>query len=163
MFKKNLEYAFIVIIVLSITVLLKNYYDDYVFKNSPLPDKARQQIIEKEREILSLMKEKYGVSFKVPIIITDKIESKLYGVTSYDNGDIKIYLNKKIMKESMEYMVENVIAHEYAHAVMFRYGLHKNKNDAHGDKWQEICQNLGGKKCQRYVNNNDVIMGKMPF
>jgi predicted SprT family Zn-dependent metalloprotease len=96
-------------------------------------------------------------------IVTDKFKGRLYGLTSYENGKIKIYLNKKVMQESMDYMVESVIAHEYAHAIMFKLGHIHNSDDGHSREWEETCQKLGGKDCQRYVDQKEIIMSKMPF
>jgi len=108
------------------------------------------------------MQKNFGFTFKVPLIVTDKFQGKLYGLTSYKNGEIKIYLNKKVMQESMDYMVDSVIAHEYAHALMFKLG-HLHVEDAHSIKWQEPCVKLGGKDCQQYVDSEEIIMSKMPF
>ena len=100
---------------------------------------------------------------KVPLIVTDEFKGRLYGLTAYQNGEIKIYLNKKVMQESMDYMVDSVIAHEYAHALMFKRGhLHRN-DDGHSKEWQVVCQKLGGDDCQRYVDRQEIIMSKMPF
>ena len=110
------------------------------------------------------MQKHYGFAFKVPLLITDKISGKLYGVTSYEkDGTIKIYLNKKVMKESMEYMINNVIAHEYAHALLFKQRKYTNYKDGHSPLWEQACKNLGAHNCERYVNHNDVVLGKLPF
>ncbi|MEA1955357.1 MAG: SprT-like domain-containing protein [Campylobacterota bacterium] len=161
MFKKKLEIIFLSIIAIAIAVLAKNYYDSYSFKHHDIPKSYKEQIIEKEKEILSLMQKHYGFVFKVPVIVTDKFEGRLYGLTSYRNGEIKIYLNKKVMQESMDYIVDSVIAHEYAHALMFKQGY--IKNGGHSPRWLQTCKNLGGINCGQYVNQNDVVMGKMPF
>ena len=163
MFKKKLEFTFLAIIFISILILAKNYYDDYVFKNHDIPSEYIELIMKKEKEILELMYKNYGKFHKFPIIITDKFKGKLYGLTSYENGNIKIYLNKKVMRESMDYMVDTVIAHEYAHALMFKLGQLHSKSDGHSAKWKETCTNLGGKNCEQYVNQNDVVLGKLPF
>lgn len=163
MFKKRLEYIFLAVIVLAILFLVNSYYDDYKFKNNDIPDSYKKRIENKEKEILELMYKNYGFTYKFPIIITDKFKGKLYGLTSYDNTNIKIYLNKKVMRESIDYMIDTVIAHEYAHAVMFKMGHIYTSNDGHSPKWRETCINLGGKKCEQYVNQNDVVLGKLPF
>ena len=163
MFKKRLEIVFVVIVFLSILVLVKNYYDDYNFKNNPIPDEYKKLILLKEQEVLQNMRTSYGYSFKVPLIITDKFKNKLYGITSYKNGSIKIYLNKNVMKESMDYMLDSVIAHEYAHALMFKQGHLHVKNDGHSKEWTNTCIKLGGINCEQYVNVQEVVMGKMPF
>ncbi|MEA3373762.1 MAG: SprT-like domain-containing protein [Campylobacterota bacterium] len=163
MFKKRLETVFIAITLISIAILANNWYSSHLFNTTPIPDEYKQQIADKEQEVLQLMQKNYGITLKVPLIITDKIDGKQYGITSYNNGDIKIYLNKKVMKESLEYIVDDVIAHEYAHALMFKQGVYERNSDGHTPQWQKACQKLGGSRCDRYVNHNDVIMGKMPF
>ncbi|WP_373001322.1 SprT-like domain-containing protein [Sulfurimonas sp.] len=163
MFTKKLEIFFLSIIVIAILMLSKNYYDNYIFSTNDIPDSYKQRIIDKEQEVLQLMQSNYGFSFRVPIIVTDKFKGKLYGITAYKNGDIKIYLNKKVMQESMDYMVDSVIAHEYAHALIFKLGIRDSNKDGHSKEWQQACENLGGMKCEQYVNSHDVVMGKLPF
>lgn len=163
MFKKKLELIFLSIIGIAIAILANNYYNSYIYKNTDIPDNYKQRISNKEQEVLGLMQQRYGFSFKVPLIVTDEFKGKLYGLTSYNDGEIKIYLNKKVMKESIDYMIESVIAHEYAHALMFKLGHLHTKDKGHSKKWQQTCANLGGVNCEQYVNRNDVIMGKMPF
>ena len=163
MFKKKLELIFITIMLISISVLAINYYNDYSFKNNDIPQSYKQRILDKENEVLEFMQKNYGFRFKVPVIVTDKFKGKLYGLTSYRNGKIKIYLNKKVMQESMDYMVDSVIAHEYAHALMFKLGYLHTKDEGHSQKWKETCINLGGIDCQQYVDRDEIIMSKMPF
>jgi predicted SprT family Zn-dependent metalloprotease len=164
MLKKRLEKVFIAIIFIATIILAKNWYDSYSFSKNDIPMEYKQRIADKEKEILKLMKEHYGYSYKVPIIITDEFNGRLYGLTSYKNGEIKIYLNKKVMKESIDYIVDNVISHEYAHALMFiRYGGLYSHDDGHSDLWKQTCINLGGLHCGKYVNTQDVILNKLPF
>ena len=163
MFKKKLELIFLGAIVIAILVLSKNYYDNYIFLTNDIPDSYKKRIVDKERETLQLMQSNYGFSFRVPIIVTDKFKGRLYGLTAYKNGEIKIYLNKKVMQESMDYMVDSVIAHEYAHALIFKLGMRSKKKDGHSKEWQKACEKLGGMKCEQYVNSHDVVMGKLPF
>jgi len=163
MFKNRLEIIFIGVIVIAVAVLAINYYKSYTFKNNDISDSYKQRILDKEQEILELMQKNYGFVFKVPLIVTNKFKGKLYGLTSYQNGDIKIYLNKKVMQESMDYMIDSVMAHEYAHALMFKLGYLHTKDNGHSKKWQQICTNLGGADCQQYVDHEEIIMSKMPF
>ena len=67
------------------------------------------------------------------------------------------------MQESMDYIIDSVIAHEYAHALMFKLGYLHTKDNGHSKKWQKICMKLGGDDCQQYVDNEEIIMSKMPF
>ncbi len=163
MFVKKLESTFIAIILLALALLGYNYYTSYSFKNSDIPDSYKEQIANKEQEVLHNMQKNFGYTFKVPLIVTDKFKGRLYGLTSYKDGEIKIYLNKKVMQESMEYMVESVIAHEYAHALMFKRGHFQTKEAGHSKEWQQVCVKLGGKDCRQYVNSHEIIMSKMPF
>jgi len=160
MFKKKLEIFFIATIFIALSYMLYSYYDSYTYKHNDISEAYKQRILDKEREVLSLMKKHYGVSMNIPLIVTDKFKGRLYGLTSYEKGKITIYLNKKVMKESMNYIVDSVIAHEYAHALMFKLGNYK-KGDGHSSAWQEACVKIGGLNCDRYVNGHDVVMAKM--
>ena len=161
---KRLEKAFLAVIIFFSLYLLNNFYEDYSFKNNPIPKTMQEEIVKKEQEILHKMKINYGYSYKFPLIVTDKIPGKLYGLTSMDKrGNINIYLNKKVMRESFDYMLDTVIAHEYAHALLFKLNRDTKKDDGHSALWQEACTKLGGIKCQKYVNSQDVVMGKLPF
>ena len=163
MFKKKLELAFLSIIAVATLILAYNYYNSYIYNNTDISANYKQRISDKEKEVLQNMQRNFGFTFKVPLIVTDEFKGRLYGLTSYKNGEIKIYLNKKVMRESMDYMVDSVIAHEYAHALMFKLGHIHEKNDGHSKEWQETCVKLGGVDCQKYVDQNEIIMSKMPF
>ena len=163
MFTKKLEFMFISIILVAVAVLGLNSYKSYMFKNNDIPDSYKQLIKDKEKEVLGNMQRNYGFTMKFPLIVTDKFKGRLYGLTSYENGEIKIYLNKKVMEESMDYMVESVIAHEYAHALMFAKGHLHTKEKGHSALWQQTCIKLGGEDCQQYVDQQEIIMSKMPF
>ena len=163
MFKKKLELLFIAIIFFALAILAFNFYNSYTFKHNPLPQSYQDKISEKEKEVLFYMQKNFSYSHKFPLVITDKIPGRLYGLTSYEGGKIKIYLNKKVMKESFDYIISDVIAHEYAHALLFKQNHFNQKNDGHSKLWQETCQKLGGKNCQQYVNQHEIILSKMPF
>lgn len=163
MFIKRLEIAFLTVIIIAIAILGNNYYNNYIFQNSELPDSYKKRIEAKEREVLQHMQKNFGFVFRVPLIVTDEFRGKLYGLTSYRNGEIKIYLNKKVMQESMDYMLDSVIAHEYAHALMFKLGHLHTEDAGHSQKWQKVCSKLGGIDCQQYVDQKEIIMSKLPF
>ena len=163
MLQKKFEKIFLALIFSASTFLLYNYYKSYTFKHNDLPQSYKTRIANKEQEVLSNMQKHFGFRFKVPLIVSDKIPGRLYGLTSYDNGNIAIYLNKKVMQESMDYMVESVIAHEYAHALMFHLGHIHTRDNGHSKEWQKSCQLLGGKDCQQYVDQEEIIMSKVPF
>lgn len=162
-FKNRLEHLFITMIILALTLLGYNFYRSYTFKHNPLPQSYIQKIEQKEQEVLLKMQMNFGVRYRFPIIITDKIPGRLYGLTSYEGGKIKIYLNKNVMQESFQYIISDVIAHEYAHALLFRLQHFTHKNDGHSRLWQQTCMKLGGEECQQYVNQQEIILSKMPF
>ena len=163
MFKKKLEVIFLVVILVALGVLANNYYKNYAFKNNAIPQSYKDRIEAKEREVLQHMQMNYNIKVRFPLIVTDEFKGKLYGLTAYKNGEIKIYLNKKVMQESMDYMVDSVIAHEYAHALMFKLGHFKTHNEGHSQQWKELCIGLGGKDCRQYVNHQEIILSKIPF
>lgn len=164
MIAKKIQVIFLVISLFAMMILARNWYTSYNFKNNPISDEYKKLIVLEEKRVLRNMKKNFGFTKKVPLIITDEIPGKIYGVTTLsDDGSIKIYLNKKVMKESMDYIISDVIAHEYAHALLFEMGKYKNKSDGHSKLWQTTCVKLGGAKCAKYVNSHDVIMGKLPF
>ncbi len=140
-----------------------NFYQSYHFKNSELSLSHQLLIEKKEQEILTNMQKHFGLRLDVDLIVTNRFKGRLYGLTALQNGHITIYLNKKVMQESMEYMVESVIAHEYAHALMMHFGKLREGNDGHSREWQVVCLKLGGKDCSRYVDTQEIIMSKMPF
>lgn len=161
--KKRLEYIFLFIMVVSVSILVYNLYKSYSFKHNPLPQSYIEKIKRQEQIVLENMQKNFGFRHKFPLIITDKIPGRLYGLTSYENGRIKIYLNKNVMQESMDYMVESVIPHEYAHALLFFLGKDTNEKGGHTAEWKRTCEKLGGKDCRQYVNQREIIMSKMPF
>lgn len=163
MFTKKLETIFILMMLISSGVLAYNYYNSYSFKHNPLPQKYLNAIEAKELDVIQHMQNSFGVSYKFPLIVSDKIPGRLYGLTSYKNGKIEIYLNKKVMQESFAYMIDSVIAHEYAHALIFALGRDTKERAGHSNEWQETCVLLGGKDCQQYVDQHEIIMSKMPF
>jgi len=163
MFKKKLEIFFILTIVIALLYLVSNIYASQSFKNNDIPDSYKQRISEKEQEVLTLMQKNFTQSLQIPLIVTDKFRGRLYGLTSYDKGEIKIYLNKKVMQESMDYILDSVIAHEYAHSLMFAQGNYHSKDDGHSELWRQTCVKLGGKDCRQYVDTHEIIMSKMPF
>ena len=98
MLQKKLELFFLSLILIAVSVLARNYYKSYSFKHNPLPQEYLDKIKNKEKDVLAHMQHNFGLSIKFPIIITDKIPGRLYGLTSYKNGHISILLNKKIMQ-----------------------------------------------------------------
>jgi len=162
MLKKNLKQLFLLLSFVAVSALLFNLYSSYKFRNNPISDKIKTKIEHKEYDLYQLAMQHYNITQRVPIIITDKIPSKLFGLASLDKEkNVKIYLNKKRMKESLDYMIEDVLPHEYAHAVIFLQGIYSPENGGHTKEWQDACIKLGGIKCERFVNHDDIVFGKI--
>jgi len=60
-------------------------------------------------------------------------------------------------------VIEDVLPHEYAHALMFYTNNFTKENAGHSILWQKYCKALNGLRCNRFVNHNDVIIGKTNF
>lgn len=161
-FIKQLKIIFALMLLGGITVIGFTLYRNYQFDHHPLSNALQKRIDAKEQEIIRLIHQHYGIVFDVPVIVSDKMPDNLYGVTIDDENMIRIVLNKKRMKESFDYIIEDALPHEYAHALMFYWGK-RSAQDGHSIQWQETCRNLGGIRCDRFVNRNDILYGKMPF
>ena len=139
-------------------------YKNYRFKNNPLPLEIQEKIIKKQHYLRNLAFQKFGIKNYIPVIINDKMPDNLFGLAVFTKErEIKIILNQNRFQESVEYMIDYVLPHEYAHTVMFALGDFSQDDGGHTKKWQNICLALEGKKCDRYVNHKDVIFGKVPF
>lgn len=150
--------------VISSLFLVYNWYESYEFKNNPLDENIRKKIYFKHQELEQLTYKKFNIKRKIPVKISDKMPSKLFGAATYSkNGQITIFLNKNHFKESLEYMIDDVLPHEYAHALMFVIGDFRDINGGHTLKWQNTCKALNGIRCDRFVNHNDIIIGKTNF
>jgi len=159
-FTKSLEKFFILSILLATAYLLYNWNQSKAFKNNPISHKIQNRVDLAQEKVLALIREKYNVDLHLPLIISDEFHSNLYGLTIYKDNEIKIYLNKKRFKESEDYMIEEVIPHEYAHAMVFVLGENVS-GDGHTKIWQEICIELEGKNCVQYVDNEEIVRAKM--
>jgi len=161
LFLTKIKSLFLLLIILSSIILIYNFYQDYIFDNNPISNEIHQDILIKTKNIQQKIKRYYHIHFNPPIFISNKMPHKIYGLTIYTKqNNIEILLNKKRFKESRDYMINNVLPHEYAHALMFRLGNFNNKNAGHSIKWQNACLRLGGLKCNRFVNYHDIAMGK---
>jgi len=161
-FIKNLEKSFVLLMIIALGYLSFSWYQRNSFKNNPISSQTQNKIKEAQYEVLLLIDKYFKLRPSIELIVSDEFHSNLYGLTSYKDKTIKIYLNKKRFKESETYMIEEVIPHEYAHAMLFVLG-EKVFDDGHSKKWQQICFKLGGKQCVRYVDNEEVVRQKMAF
>lgn len=157
---KKLEIFFILLILFSLGYISYSYYQNEHFNHNPLSPEIQEKIIQRENEVVSLIKRHYRINVDIDMSVSDEFSSQLYGLTQYHDGQIRIYLNKKRFKESKNYMLEEVIPHEYAHALVFALNEHRTK-DGHTQLWQDICLKLDGKICTRYVDNEEIISQKM--
>lgn len=160
----NFYKSFMMIVLVSIIGLIYISYENEKFYNNPLDQSILAKIDKKAFFLRKRVYQLYGVSVDIPIKIVNKIPDNLFGLATYSkSGKIKILLNKNRFKENEEYMIDYVLPHEYAHAMMFYFGDFTKENGGHTKKWQRICLNLGGKKCDRYVGQNDILLEKVRF
>ena len=158
---KNIYSIFLSITILASITLGYIWWKDYEFDNNPLSLELQYKINEKVKELQVKSYQKFGIKRKFPVIVSDELSSNHYGMAVYTKNDkIIIYLNKKRFKENESYMIEDVIPHEYAHAITFAIGHFSNKNKGHDKVWQDICRKLDGKRCGRFVNHDDILIEK---
>lgn len=161
MFLQRLKLFFITVTVLGTIFLIYSIYNTYKFKTSDLNEKTQNRITQKTQYLQKLAYQKFGVKREIPVRVSNKMPSNLFGAATLSQaGEIVVFLNKKRFKESVDYMIDDVLPHEYAHALMFVFGDLSRENAGHSLKWQNICKALEGKRCNRFVNHNDVIFGK---
>ncbi|MDF1880225.1 SprT-like domain-containing protein [Sulfurimonas sp. MAG313] len=159
-FTLKLEKFFILAIFVPLIYVGLNWYQSYQFKNNPISVDIQKRIDKAEVKVLNLIQEKFNTNLPISLVVSDEFHSNLYGLTSYKDNKITIYLNKKRFKESENYMIDEVIPHEYAHAMVFVLGK-KTTEDGHTKLWQKICIELEGKQCIRYVDNEEIVRRKM--
>ncbi|RXJ90437.1 sprT domain-containing protein [Arcobacter sp. CECT 8983] len=161
MFLQRLKLFFTSITILGTIFLVYSIYNTHKFKTSDLDEKTKNRITHKILYLQSLAYKKFGIKRKIPIKVSNKMPSNLFGAATLNQkGEIVIFLNKKRFKESVDYMIDDVLPHEYAHALMFVFGDVSKENGGHSKKWQDICLALEGKRCNRFVDYNDVIFDK---
>lgn len=165
MSKNKLITYFFMITLFAVVALFLLFYDNYQFKSSSLPKNVQSKIYKKSKEITERIFLNYGIHLKVPIIISNTLPNKNFGMASYNTRTEKIviYLNKKRFQESEKYMINNVLPHEYAHALMFYFKNFSKRNSGHTKEWQKACLNLGGIKCDRFVTHQDIVIDKTNF
>lgn len=163
--KNNIILIFLFVTIFGIVGIIYLQLEDKKFYSNDLDAKIIDRINHKEKEIQILIKKYYGIDFNAPIIISDKLGVKLFGMAVFNPLDksIKIYLSKSRFKESANYMIEDVLPHEYAHALMFKLGNFSKELGGHSELWQEACKKLNGLRCDRFVNHDDILIDKMNF
>jgi hypothetical protein len=164
MFLKDLQKVFILIVITSSILLVYIWYEDYNFSKNPLDRKYLTQIERKHLELRFLAKKHFNITRVFPIIVSDELKSKNFGMTTYNqNGTIKIYLNKNRFKENSSLMINDTLPHEYAHAIMFTISDFSDENSGHSKRWQYICKKLEGINCNRFAQYKDILIEKTNF
>lgn len=159
---KRLRYLFGLITIIALIAILYNKIKEHNFRHSPLDGDIIVKIEKKRGELVELIWQNYRVDMRdVPLEISDKMGSNLYGLAHLSmGGEVTLLLNKRLLRESLEYVIDEVMPHEYAHALMFKMGKIA-PDDGHSREWQRLCFSLGGIKCERFVDRHDVVMGKL--
>lgn len=152
---------FLAITVISLLLFMYITYKDIQFRDNPLPQEIISKLNHKNELIKQQILNKYNIHFNIPIIVTNELPINLYGLASYKHGKIKIELNKKRFQENENYMINYVLPHEYAHALMFYFGKFEEENGGHTTLWQKFCFDVGGIKCDRFVDHNDILIEKI--
>lgn len=156
---------FLLITIGALALLVYLWYENYSFNNKPLDEKYKIEIYKKHQKLKTLAFRHFNIRRSFPIIISDKMNSNRFGMATYSsNGKIVIHLNKKRFKENPNYMIDDVLPHEYAHAIMFYFKDFSKQNSGHTKRWQNICIKLEGSRCDRFVNHQDILIEKTnPF
>jgi SprT protein len=156
----SLKILFSTILLLGFTILFFNFQKNSKWENGEIPKDVSLKIEKKRVEMENRIRKIYGINPNFPLYISEKLPSNTFGVTTFDGQNIEIILNKKRLKESLTYILEDVIPHEFAHAVIF-YFREDGGKDGHNWKWQKVCQKLEGTHCEKYVDHQDLIFQKI--
>jgi hypothetical protein len=158
----HFKQAFFIITFISFFGIIYLRYEDSKFFDNPLSPEILYKIDKKAFEIQKMIYQQYGNKIVVPIIPSEKIPDNLYGLTTIDKiGNITILLNKNRFKENEEYMIDYVLPHEYAHAMMFYFKDFSEKDGGHTPRWERFCKSINGKKCERFVDYKDILFQKI--
>jgi hypothetical protein len=156
--------AFLFITLLSVLGLLYITAEKNKFYNNPLPQNTIDKIDQKHLELNRMAFEKYGVKVNIPVYVSDTLSNNLFGFAGIDQGgNILITLNKNRFQENEKYMIDAVLPHEYAHALMFLFKDYSQENGGHTQRWEEICTVISDKRCERFVQDNDILVEKLGF
>ncbi len=161
MFIQQIKKFFLIVVLISCALLVYLWYQDYSFSKNPLSKEIQLKVYEKHQNLKYLTYKNFNIKRVFPITITDKLDASKFGMAVYSqNGQINLYLNKNRFKENENYMINDVMPHEYAHAIMFAIGDFSDENKGHSKKWQTICKKLNGLRCDRFVNHQDILIEK---
>lgn len=164
LFLKKIKVIFVLTILTSALLLSYSFYSQYSFKNKPLKRNILEQINLKHKKLANLAFRKYGIKEVFQVVIKKELPSRLFGMATYSkDAKIVIYLNRSRFNESLDYMLDSVFPHEYAHAVMFYFKKTNESNKGHSKQWQKVCQALDGDICDRFAKHNDIVVSKLKF
>ena len=80
-----------------------------MFKHNDLSKEIKKELKIKEQYLINKIRYEFNINVKIPIIISNKMSNKLYGLATFDKEEkITIYLNKKMFQESKEYMINSL-------------------------------------------------------
>jgi hypothetical protein len=162
MFIQQLKKFFLIVVLIASILLTYLWYQDYTFASNPLSKNIQEKIYKKHQELQYLTYKHFKIKRIFPILIEEDLDSSKFGMAVYSKDrQIKIYLNKNRFKENEEYMIDDVMPHEYAHAIMFAFGNFTDENKGHPKQWQVICKKLNGLRCDRFVNHQDILIEKI--
>jgi hypothetical protein len=154
--------VFFLITIFSVVGLFYITDESNKFFNNPLSQNIIDKIEQKHLELNHIAFERYGLKANIPVLISDSMPNSLYGFAAITTqGKIIITLNKNRFKENEQYMINDVLPHEYAHALMFLIEDYSQENGGHTKKWEEICTTISGKQCERFVQDNDILVEKL--
>jgi SprT protein len=159
----SLQKLFFLITLVSFILLVYLMIDLNNFKKNPISSETKQKLLIKEQDIQKRILKYYGLNVDIPVVLSKKINNKLFGLASFNGGNITIVLNKNRFFENENYMIDHVLPHEYAHALMFVLGDFSKSNGGHTLQWEKACLQLGGKSCNRFVKHDDVLFEKLDF
>jgi len=104
-------------------------------------NKLQKLCLSKLEELESLIYQKYNLKIN-PSLVFDLKTTSYYGY--YDEETNEIHLHLPLLKEFKKLYINEVLTHEYAHAVVFKlYGYNVKP---HGKEWKNIMKYLGIKK-----------------
>lgn len=130
---------FAALTLLALLLLGFNLYRGYQFEHAELDPAIKRQIDAKVDEVIERMRAHYGSVPEVHLSIEPSLPARLYGLAMLErSGRIRVMLNKKRLRESLDFVLDEVIAHEYAHAYMLYTG-HQSTQEGHSSAWQEVC------------------------
>jgi SprT protein len=148
-------------ITISIIGIIYNTIKADRLKNSDLSPQIEARIKQKIAYLDQKAYEYYGIRLNIPIKLIDDVPQRIWGMMVYtEQGPQKIVVNRVQLKESPNYIIENVLPHEWAHAI--ERILHGTKDrEGHGEAWLKICNQLSKNRCQRYVHTEKVATEKL--